>query len=123
MAEICILMVPSLRSSMEKAASLIIEFDYDVVFLNFPYNLQSIVSRYTAGQMTLNHFLAIIRTQHLIPEPVNSWLYLNQPLLERLPTLGKKFSNVNASASHYLLRSVCFDGQCYQKRGFIRLRC
>jgi len=90
MAEICILMVPSLRSSMEKAASLIVEFDYDVVFLNFPYNLQSIVSRYTAGQMILNHFLAIIKTQHLIPEPVNSWLYLNQPLLERLPTLGNK---------------------------------
>lgn len=90
MAEVHILMVPTLRSSTAKAANLIVQSDYDTIFLNFPYNLQSIVLSYAAHQITLNHLLNMIRIQNLIPEPVTTWIYLNQPLLECLPKLKEE---------------------------------
>ncbi|MEM2466064.1 MAG: hypothetical protein QXZ47_02055 [Candidatus Bathyarchaeia archaeon] len=89
MVEVHVLMVPSLRSSMAKAASLIVKADYNVVFINFPYNLQPIISSYAAGQMTLSHLINIIRSKNLIPEPVNSWLYFHEPLLESLQALKR----------------------------------
>ncbi|MCS7114747.1 MAG: hypothetical protein RMJ15_09100 [Nitrososphaerota archaeon] len=94
MAEVCVLMVPSLRSSMAKAASLIVEADYDVVFINFPYNLQSIVLSYASEHLSLNDLVNVIKSERLIPEPINTWLYLNQPILETLPTLQKRNAKI-----------------------------
>lgn len=94
MAEVFVLMVPNLRSSMAKAASLIVEADYDVVFINFPYNLQSVVFRYASERLTLKDLLNVIRSERLIPEPINTWLYLNEPILESLPILLKRNAKI-----------------------------
>lgn len=94
MAEVCILMVPSLRSSMAKAVSLIIEANFNTVFLNFPRNLQSLVLSYASERLSFRDFINVVKSERLIPEPVNTWLYLNQPILESLPSLQKRNAKI-----------------------------
>ncbi|MBS7616229.1 hypothetical protein KEJ45_03400 [Candidatus Bathyarchaeota archaeon] len=88
MAEVDVLIVPSLRSSAVKAANML-NGNYNVVFLNYPYNLQSSICSYAYGFASLNDLVERIKCGSFIPEPVNSWLYLNEPILEVLQRLRK----------------------------------
>ncbi len=89
MAEVDVLIVPSLRSSAVKAANMLINGNYNVVFLNYPCNLQSSIRSYAHGFASLKDLIAYIKRGRLIPEPANSWLYLNEPILDALQKLGK----------------------------------
>ncbi|MEM2767594.1 MAG: hypothetical protein QXQ47_04710 [Candidatus Bathyarchaeia archaeon] len=79
---------------MAKATSLIMEADYDTVFVNFPHNLQSIVLSYASERISFRDFVNMVKSERLIPEPVNMWLYLNQPILESLPLLQKRNARI-----------------------------
>ena len=89
MSEIDVLIVPSLRNSSVKAADLLISSDYDVVFLNFPSNLQSLISEYVLSGITLQELISKIKLMKFIPDPAASWLYLNEPILEAPMEKGK----------------------------------
>ncbi|MBC7129656.1 hypothetical protein H5T51_00355 [Candidatus Bathyarchaeota archaeon] len=89
MAEIHLFIVPALRSSARKAAELVKSQEYDVIFLNFPRNLQSLISDHVLGKITLIQALNRIKAEKLIPEPLNAWLYLNEPIIEALAGISK----------------------------------
>ncbi|MEM3666866.1 MAG: hypothetical protein QW222_07290 [Candidatus Bathyarchaeia archaeon] len=89
MAEIDVFILPSLRSSAVKAANMLINGNYNVVFLNYPCNLQSSICSYAYGFASLKDLVERIKCGGFIPETVNSWLYLNEPILEVLQRLGK----------------------------------
>lgn len=84
MAEIELVIVPSLRSSSRKAADLIKSREYNMVFLNFPRNLQPLISELVSGRIQLSSALDRIKEEKLIPEPIGAWLYLNGPILEAI---------------------------------------
>lgn len=89
MAQVDVVMLPSLRSSAVKAANMLINGNYNVVFLNYPSNLQSFICSYAYGFVSLKDLVEHIKCGSFIPEPVNLWLYLNEPILEVLQRLGK----------------------------------
>ena len=89
MAEVDVLIVPSLRSSAVKAANMLINGGYNVVFLNYPNNLQPFIRSYAYGLASLKDLVERIKCGSFIPEPVNSWLYLNEPILEVLQRICK----------------------------------
>ncbi|RLI12545.1 hypothetical protein DRO35_02845 [Candidatus Bathyarchaeota archaeon] len=89
MSKIDVLIVPKLRKSSLKAAKILRSSNYRVIFLDFPSNLQSLISEYIASHLKLQDLLCKIESLRLIPEPVSSWLYLNNPLLEALKRLRK----------------------------------
>ena len=89
MSRIDVLIVPNLRTSSSKAAEILRSSNYRIVFLSFPSNLQSLISEYTSGRLTLRNLIRKIESLRLIPEPISSWLYLNEPLLEALSSLRK----------------------------------
>ena len=89
MSRINVLIVPNLRTSSSKAAEILRSSSYRMVFLNFPSNLQSLISEYASGHLTLQNLIRKIESLRLIPEPISSWLYLNEPLLEALSSLRK----------------------------------
>lgn len=89
MAEVDVLIVPSLRASALKASNILVSSHYDVVFLNFPHNLQTVVSSCVLGITTFRELVDKINCGRLVPEPVSSWLFLNEPLLEALQNLGR----------------------------------
>lgn len=84
MSRIDVLIVPSLRSSAVKASRILADSEYDVIFLNLPRNLQSLISEYTSGSISLQELISRIDSMRLIPESISSWLYLNEPLLRML---------------------------------------
>ena len=84
-----VLIVPSLQSSARKAADLLVGSRYETVFLNFPRNLQSLVSSYMLGMQSLDGLRRALENEKLIPEPVGTWFYLNAPLLEALCKLDR----------------------------------
>lgn len=91
MAEIEIVIVPHLRSSSRKAADLIKSRGYNMIFLNFPRNLQPLISELSSGRIQLGNVLDIIKVERLIPEPIGAWLYLNGPILEAIIGLNGAF--------------------------------
>lgn len=80
MAEIHILIVPNLRNSYEKTAMMIKNSFYDMIFLNLPRNLQSLISKYYYGKINFNEFIEKLKI--LLPEPKNTWIYLFEPILK-----------------------------------------
>jgi len=84
MSRIDVLIVPSLRSSAVKASRILADSEYDVIFLNLPRNLQSLISEYTSGSISLQELISRIESMRLIPESISSWLYFNEPLLSML---------------------------------------
>ena len=89
MSRIDVLIVPSLRSSAEKAAEILADFRYDMIFLNLPMNLQSLISEYISRSISLQELISKIGRMKLIPESITSWLYLNEPLLKILGRMDK----------------------------------
>jgi len=89
MPRIDLLIVPSLRASAAKAAEVLTSLNYRALFLNLPSNLQYLISEYALGNISLQEMLYKIESMRLIPEPVGSWLYLNEPLIEALKKLKK----------------------------------
>ena len=84
-----VLIVPGLQSSARKAADLLVSSRYDTIFLNFPRNLQSLVSSYVLGMQSLESLRRTIESEKLVPEPVGTWFYLNDPILEALGRLNR----------------------------------
>lgn len=82
MAEIQLLIVPNLRKSYEKAAHIIENFHFDMLFLNLPRNTQYAISSYCSGKITLNELKE--KLNFLLPEPTNSWLYFFEPILKAI---------------------------------------
>lgn len=82
--------VPPLRSSSKKAAELIKSQRYDVVFLDFPRNLQPIIADHVWGRISLSQMLEKIKAEKLLPEPLGAWLYLNEPILEALACICRE---------------------------------
>lgn len=82
MAEIHVLIVPSLRKSHEKAAAVMRSSHYDKVFLNLPRSLQSLISKMVLGRMDFEEFLE--RMKIFLPEPKGAWIYLLEPILRAL---------------------------------------
>lgn len=74
MARIDVLIVPGLRSSAAKAARILADFGYDVIFLNLPMNLQPLISEYTSGSISLQELISKVEKLRLIPESITSWL-------------------------------------------------
>jgi hypothetical protein len=89
MAEICLIIVPYLRSSARKAAEIVKNMECDAIFLNFPRNLQSIISDYVSGRISLSGMLSKIEAGRFLPEPLGAWLYLNEPILEALSRISE----------------------------------
>ncbi|MCS7120003.1 MAG: hypothetical protein NZ952_02205 [Candidatus Bathyarchaeota archaeon] len=89
MAEVDLFIVPNLRSSAIEAADRIRRPEYSAVFLDFPRSLQPLITEYVQGIISLHELLNRIKGDVLLPDPVNSWLYLNGPLLEVLPEVGE----------------------------------
>jgi len=84
-----VIIVPGLQSSARKAADLLVSSRYDTVFLNFPRNLQSLVSSYALGTQSLENLRKTLEYEKFIPEPVGTWFYLNTPLLKALCKLNR----------------------------------
>jgi hypothetical protein len=105
MVEIDVLIVPSLQSSSRKAAEIILNSNYDSVFLNFPKNLQPLMLECASRRLTPPEVQKRIEVERLIPESVGSWFYLNLPILEAIHKLG---SNVKIhcykDVDHYHLQ-------------------
>jgi len=105
MVEIDVLIVPSLQSSAKKAAEIILNSNYDSVFLNFPKNLQPLVLECASRRLTPQEVQKRIEAERLIPEPVGSWFYLNLPLLEAIHKLGSNVKiNCYKDVDHYHLQ-------------------
>ena len=109
MSRIDVLIVPSLRSSAVKAAKILTDSGYDVIFLNLPINLQSLISEYTSGSISLQELISKIGSMRLIPESISSWLYLNEPLLRTLRRIGKPikaYCYVDVDHYHMLIEAA-----------------
>jgi len=105
MVEIDVLIVPSLQSSAKKAAEIILNSNYDSVFLNFPKNLQPLVLKCASRRLTPQEVQKRIEAERLIPEPAGSWFYLNLPLLEAIHKLGSNVKiNRYKDVDHYRLQ-------------------
>jgi len=91
MAEINLVIVPSLRSSAEKAADHIKNHHYDMIFLRYPGNLQFLISDYVSRKLSLHQMLDRIKVDKLLPESINAWFYVNEPILEAIGHLNKAF--------------------------------
>jgi len=108
MARIDVLIVPGLRSSAAKAARILADFGYDVIFLNLPMNLQPLISDYTSGSISLRELISKVEKLRLIPESITSWLYLNEPLLKILGRIDKPIRAhcyVDADYYHMLIEA------------------
>ena len=109
MSKIDVLIVPSLRSSAVKASRILADSGYDVIFLNLPTNLQSLISEYTSGSISLQELISRIGSMRLIPEPISSWLYLNEPLLRILRRASKPikaYCYVDVDYYHMLIEAA-----------------
>jgi hypothetical protein len=87
--KIDVLIVPGLQSSAKKAAETISNSSYNSIFLNFPRNLQPLISECALGHFTPQEVCERIVAERLIPEPVGTWFYLNMPLLEAIHGMGE----------------------------------
>ena len=109
MTRIDILIVPGLRSSAAKAARILADSGYDVIFLNLPMNLQPLISEYASGSISLRELVSRMERLRLIPESVTSWLYLNEPLLKMLGRMDKPikaYCYVDVDYYHVLIEAA-----------------
>ncbi|MCC6013723.1 MAG: hypothetical protein LM593_05090 [Candidatus Verstraetearchaeota archaeon] len=82
MKKIDIIIVPNLRSSYEKLSEFILNSNYDVIFLNFPRFLNSLIRDFSLNKITYDEL--INKISKIIPEYINSWLYINEPIIKIL---------------------------------------
>jgi hypothetical protein len=65
--------------------------DYDTLLLNFPEEIEHKVRELAYKQISQREFLEYIESNEIIPEPITSWKYTAQPIIEALPELKNKF--------------------------------
>jgi len=88
MARIEIILVPDLRSSGVKAADLLQRgTDFDVLLLDFPETLRTKINDLAEYDINYEELISTIRRERILPEPLESWTYLAEPILRALPRL------------------------------------
>jgi hypothetical protein len=91
-----LLITPNLRTSTLKTLQLI-QYkgdSYDTLLVNFPEELENKVLELASRQISQSELLEYIEKHELIPQPITSWIYTAQPLLEALPGLLLEFPNL-----------------------------
>jgi hypothetical protein len=84
-----IILVPDLRSSAVNVVRLLRSGpDLDVLLLDFPETLEDEVNKLAEYQITYEQLIRTIRRKHVLPEPLESWTYIAEPILRALPRLG-----------------------------------
>ena len=102
-----ILAAPSLRTSWKKMAAHLEKVSYDRLFLNFPQNLEGIITELSEGKLSYEDFIENIEEERLVPEPVGSWAYTAEPILRSLEELK--------------LRNPLLKIHCYREVDYDRL--
>ena len=88
MADIEIILVPELRRSAVKAVSLLQDMSgLEVILLDLPETLEKEIGKLAAYEITYEELIRKIRQERLLPEPLESWTYLTEPVLRALPRL------------------------------------
>jgi hypothetical protein len=88
MSKIEILMVPDLRSSVVKAVHLLeARCDVGLLLLDFPETLEIKLSKLADYETSYEELITMIRRERILPEPLESWTYLAEPILRALPRL------------------------------------
>ena len=88
MADIEIILVPELRRSAVKAVSLLQDMSgLEVILLDLPETLEKEIGKLAAYEMTHEELVRKIRQERLLPEPLENWTYLTEPVLRALPRL------------------------------------
>jgi len=82
-----ILVAPSLRISWIKMVAHLKKANYDRLFLNFPQNLEHLVTKLSQGRLAYEDFIDKVREEKLVPEPMGSWMYTAEPVLKSLKEL------------------------------------
>jgi hypothetical protein len=92
-----LIMVPNLKISTIKAIHYITLKDggYDTFLLNFPEEVESILTDLASDIVSFDEFLNDIISRDIIPDPLTSWLYAMEPIFEALPNLLRTFSNLD----------------------------
>jgi len=93
MAEIEVLLSPNLKIFAVKSAAYLMERSglYKTLFLNIPKEMEGLVSDLAEDELPYESFIYEVGVQRLIPEPLASWEYANEPLLKMLPDLRSSF--------------------------------
>ena len=100
-----ILVAPSLRISWMKTVAHLKKANYDRLFLNFPQNLEHLVTELSEGRLAYEDFIDKVREEKLVPEPVGSWMYTAEPMLRSL----KKLKPWKATSKIYCYKDVGYD--------------
>ncbi|MFW6117765.1 MAG: hypothetical protein ACOC6G_04185 [Thermoproteota archaeon] len=107
MSRIDLIIVPDLYTSYRQLTTYLEQEDYTDFFLSQPMHLEDYLLDLTQG-MGYREFINRIRSQKLIPEPVNSWRYPLEPLLTSLPALKNEQEDLTLhcyiSSSYHRLR-------------------
>lgn len=107
MSRIDLIVVPDLYTSYRQLATYLEQRDYTDFFLSQPMHLEDFLLDLAQG-MSYREFINRIRSQKLIPEPVNSWRYPLEPLLTSLHNLKSKKEGLTlhcyVSPSYHRLR-------------------
>ena len=97
-----ILVTPNLRTSTLKTLQHI-QYkaeSYDTLLLNFPEELENKVAELASEQITQDEFLEHLEKHEIIPQPITSWTYTAQPLLEAIPRLHRDHPNLKIHCYH-----------------------
>jgi len=96
MASIDLILSPNLRTSSMKTSHLLKEMGggYEVFFLNVPFEMEDIITELATEQISYDELIGKVRRCNLIPEPEGSWEYNIRPILEVLPQIVQRFSNL-----------------------------
>ncbi len=88
MARVEVLLIPDLRRSVEKAIRFLESKSVlDLLLLDFPQTLERSVSKLAEYEISYEEFIRRIRRERTLPEPLESWTYLAEPILRVLPRL------------------------------------
>jgi hypothetical protein len=79
-----ILVAPNLRTSWIKVVKRLEKGDYDMLFLNFPKNLEDLIVELAYDKLPSQDLIEEVRDKGLLPEPIGAWSYTAEPLLEFL---------------------------------------
>ncbi|MBS7622206.1 hypothetical protein KEJ39_00830 [Candidatus Bathyarchaeota archaeon] len=63
--------------------------DVQVLFLPEPQALEPYVRRIASGSISFEDFVEKVQSSKLVPEPIESWLYVSEPILRALPRLER----------------------------------
>jgi len=84
-----ILVAPNLRISWMKTVAHLKKANYDRLFLNFPQNLEYLTTELSEDRLTYEDFIKKVRKEKLVPEPIGSWMYTAEPMLQTLKKMRR----------------------------------